>query len=98
MTIKFRKEWREAGWKELDSSDGWLAYPVDEAECADCESVIGPVLHEDPNTGHDRAGWVTAFYHDDHAGLLCEDCWGFWEEGGGEGHASETASLDGGFS
>jgi len=62
------------GWKELDSSDGWLAYPVDEAECLGCKEIAGPVLHEDPNTGHDRAGWVIAFWHEDIGGLLCEDC------------------------
>jgi hypothetical protein len=69
------------GWVELDPSDGWLAHTVDETECVECSNVIGPVLAEDPETGHDRSGWVTAFHHPDGEGaLLCEDCLVWIEE------------------
>ena len=34
-------------------------------KCKECGVTVGPILWEHPETGHDRAGWVLCFYHDD---------------------------------
>ena len=66
-------------WSLLEAptayDDFWSAHlAMDDCRCNDCEIPVGPVLHVDEATGHDRSRWIPVYGNVDNTDLLCEDC------------------------
>lgn len=66
-----------SGCVEIEYRGPFMVLPADvqtdETVCAGCGCRVGPVLTIDPETGHDRGGWVSLWRAPD-GRLLCEDC------------------------
>ena len=66
-------------WSMLEApsvyDDFWsVRLEMDDCRCRDCDTPVGPVLHVDDETGHDRSRWVAVYGRSDTTDLLCEQC------------------------